>query len=56
MLHRYMTNTYELLSNSSQTLQDAGLYNGQVNGVCNVANFYVIALIGHSIGIKEGRW
>lgn len=27
--HRYMTNTYELLSNSSQTLQDAGLYNGQ---------------------------
>ncbi len=29
--HRYMTNTYELLSNSSQTLQDAGLYNGQVS-------------------------
>ena len=28
--HRYMTNTYELLNNSSQTLQDAGLYNGQV--------------------------
>ena len=31
--HRFMTNTYELLSNSSQTLQDAGLYNGQVNAV-----------------------
>lgn len=29
--HRFMTHTYELLSNRSQTLQDAGLYNGQVN-------------------------
>jgi ubiquitin carboxyl-terminal hydrolase 4/11/15 len=29
--HRVMTRTYELLSNRSQTLQDAGLYNGQVN-------------------------
>ena len=28
--HRFMTHTYELLSNGSQTLQDAGLYNGQV--------------------------
>jgi ubiquitin carboxyl-terminal hydrolase 4/11/15 len=28
--HRFMTHTYELLSNRSQTLQDAGLYNGQV--------------------------
>ena len=28
--HRYMTDTYELLNNSSQTLQDAGLYNEQV--------------------------
>jgi hypothetical protein len=27
---RFMTHTYELLSNRSQTLQDAGLYNGQV--------------------------
>ena len=25
--YRFMTTTYELLSNSSQTLQDAGLYN-----------------------------
>ena len=31
--HRFMTNTYELLSNCSQTLQDAGLYNGQVRVV-----------------------
>ena len=31
--HRFMTNTYELLSNCSQTLQDAGLYNGQVSVV-----------------------
>ena len=31
--HRFMTDKYELLSNSSQTLQDAGLYNGQVNVV-----------------------
>jgi hypothetical protein len=28
--HRFMTHTYELLSNHSQTLQDAGFYNGQV--------------------------
>ena len=28
--HRFMTHTYKLLSNRSQTLQDAGLYNGQV--------------------------
>jgi ubiquitin carboxyl-terminal hydrolase 4/11/15 len=28
--YRFMTHTYELLSNRSQTLQDAGLYNGQV--------------------------
>ena len=28
--HRSMTHTYELLSNPSQTLQDAGLYDGQV--------------------------
>jgi ubiquitin carboxyl-terminal hydrolase 4/11/15 len=28
--HRFMTHTYELLSNCSQTLYDAGLYNGQV--------------------------
>ena len=28
--HRFMTHTYELLSNGSQSLQDAGLYNGQV--------------------------
>ena len=29
--HRYMTDTFELLSEPKQTLQDAGLYNGQVN-------------------------
>ena len=28
--HRFTTYIYELLSNRSQTLQDAGLYNGQV--------------------------
>ena len=28
--HRYMTHTYELLSRSDQSLQDAGLYSGQV--------------------------
>ena len=28
--HRFTTHTYELLPNRSQTLQDAGLYNGQV--------------------------
>ena len=31
--HRFMTDTYELLSNCSQTLQDAGIYNGQVSVV-----------------------
>ena len=35
--HRFMTHTYELLSNSEQTLQDAGLYNGQVNIQWNLA-------------------
>lgn len=30
---RYMTSTYELLSDPKQSLQDAGLYNGQVR-VC----------------------
>ena len=28
--HRFMTNTYELLSNNSQTLQDAVLFNKTV--------------------------
>ena len=28
--HQYMSHTYALLSNPSQTLQDAGLYNMQV--------------------------
>ena len=28
--HRYMSHTYELLSDLFQTLQDAGLYNMQV--------------------------
>ena len=31
--HRIMTNTYKLLSNHSQRLQDAGLYNGRVRVV-----------------------
>ena len=29
--HRFMTHTYELLSNKYQTLQDSALYNGQVS-------------------------
>ena len=29
--HRYMTSTYEELNKPEQTLQDAGLYAGQVN-------------------------
>ena len=28
--NKYMSNTYELLSNLEQSLQDAGLYHGQV--------------------------
>ena len=28
--HRYMTNTYELLEKPQQTLQDVGLFTGQV--------------------------
>ena len=31
--HRFMTNPYMLLSNGSQILGDAGLYNGQVNAL-----------------------
>ena len=34
--HRYMSSTYELLSDPNQSLQDAGLYNGQVR-VCLLA-------------------
>ncbi len=29
--HRYMTSTYELLSNRDSSLQDVGLYSGQVS-------------------------
>ena len=29
--NKYMSNTYELLGNMEQTVQDAGLYQGQVN-------------------------
>lgn len=28
--NKYMSNTYELLSRKDQTIQDCGLYNGQV--------------------------
>jgi ubiquitin carboxyl-terminal hydrolase 4/11/15 len=28
--NKYMSNTYELLSKKEQTIQDCGLYNGQV--------------------------
>ena len=28
--NKYMSNTYELLTNSESTIQDAGLYDGQV--------------------------
>ena len=35
--HRFMTHTCELLPNRSQTLQDAGLYNGQVNTCVNAS-------------------
>ena len=34
-----MTNTYELLLNQSQTLQGAGLYNGQVRLLIIVAPY-----------------
>ena len=34
--HRYMSHTYELLSDSNQTLQDAGLYNMQVWAYFNI--------------------
>ena len=33
--HRYMSHTYELLNDSTQTLQDVGLYNMQV---CTLIN------------------
>ena len=41
--HRFMTHTYELLSNNYQTLQDAGLYNGQVSATsCYIATIQFI--------------
>ena len=42
--HRFMTHTYELLSNGSQTLQDAGLYNGQVREMLHLT---LCVLWGH---------
>jgi ubiquitin carboxyl-terminal hydrolase 4/11/15 len=39
--HRFKPHTYELLSNRSQTLQDAGLYNGQVK----LLDYYHLHLI-----------
>ena len=44
--HRYMTNTYELLTSPTQTLQDAGLYNGQVRdqGVWSVGKITAAAV------------
>ena len=53
--HRYMTNTYELLSNSSQTLQDAGLYNGQVS-YCWLLKTGFMYCTGHSFGAEERGW
>ena len=32
--NKYMSNTYELLSRKDQTIQDCGLYNGQVRLKC----------------------
>jgi ubiquitin carboxyl-terminal hydrolase 4/11/15 len=43
--HRFMTHTYELLSNRSQTLQAAGLYNGQVKIIRLLSPFYLLHLI-----------
>ena len=39
--HRYMTNTYELLSEADHSLQDAGLYNGQVSSHDNYVYMYM---------------
>lgn len=51
--HRFMTHTYELLSTPSQTLQDAGLYNGQVNA-CNIQwwNLCIVTALGSYLLIK----
>ena len=60
--HRYMTHTYEFLNNSSQTLQDAGLYNRQVCIQYIHLNWsYLSSLLLHVVvdycfGIEEGKW
>ena len=54
--HRYMSHTYELLNNSSQSLQDAGLYNQQVGGcvwvcVCGCVCVCVCVCVGVGVGV-----
>ena len=43
--HRYMSHSYELLSDPSLTLQDVGLYNMQVSGknkcACHIIYMYI---------------
>lgn len=41
--HRYLTNSYELLNNSAQSLQDAGLYSGQVGTASKSAVMDVVS-------------
>ena len=47
--HRYMTSTYELLSDLNETLQDAGLYNGQVRG------WQVVTLVFSMLNVSVQR-
>lgn len=45
--NRYMSNTYEQLSKLDSTVQDAGLYQGQVRGIIFLSSFlfHVVLLL-----------
>lgn len=40
--NRYMSNTYEQLSKLDSTVQDAGLYQGQVRGITFYLSFFCV--------------
>ena len=52
---RYMTNSYELLTNHTQTLADAGIYGGQVGVVQLFVVLYLVALANYDREEKQRR-
>lgn len=52
---RYMSNTYEQLSKLDSTIQDAGLYQGQVSGLNTETDLLlkIIFYITHPVGFQH---